>query len=365
MSKKKTHEEYVAELAIKNPNIAVLEEYIDAKTPIFHQCKLDGYIWKAYPTNMLRSHGCPMCAGNILWTTEQYIEAAKIVNPNVDIVGEYINARTQILHKCKIDGHKWMVAPYVILRGDGCPVCAGNKRKTTEEYKEELSNINPNIEVLEEYVNATTTILHKCKIDGHEWYAEPCNILSGCGCPECKSRKLSQLFSKTHEEYVKEVKQCDPDIEVIGQYVNAKTPILHRCKIDGCEWIVDPSHVLLGQGCPQCQESSGERVIRQWLESHKIKYIFQNRFPNCRDVKELPFDFYLPDCNTCIEFDGPQHFEPIDFAGKGKEWAQQQFEKTQYHDKIKNKYCEDNNIRLLRIPYFKNIEEELNSFLFI
>ena len=101
------------------------------------------------------------------------------------------------------------------------------------------------------------------------------------------------------------------------------------------------------------------------MDSHKIKYTPQKRFDDCKDIKPLPFDFYLSDYNTCIEYDGQQHFEPVDFSGKRENLAQQQFEKTQYHDKIKNKYCEDNNIRLLRIPYFKNIEEELNNFLFI
>ena len=362
---RKTDEQYEKELAKINPNIIVLGEYINANTPILHQCKLDGYIWEAYPTNILRGHGCPMCAGNLLWTTEQYVEAVKNINPNVEVMGEYINATTPILHKCKIDGCEWEARPYAILRGDRCPKCTGNKKRTTEEYKQELANINPDVEVIEEYINSTTPILHKCKIDGHIWCAAPNNMLNGRGCPVCKFRKLSKLFSRTHEEYVKEVTECNPDIEVIGQYINARTPILHRCKLDGYEWYAIPYNILLGQGCPQCQESNGERLVRQWLESHEIQYTYQKIFSNCKDAKTLPFDFYLSDYNICIEYDGQQHYEPVDFAGKGQEWAQQQFEKTQYHDKIKNKYCEDNNIRLLRIPYFKNIEEELNNFLFI
>lgn len=362
---RKTQEEYRDELFKVNPNIVVLGTYINANIPILHQCKLDGYMWDTAPNNMLHGHGCPMCAGNVLWTTEQYIEAVKNVNPNIEVIGEYINARTKILHKCNIDGYQWMVAPYVILRGDGCPMCAGNKKKTIEEYKQELANINPDIEVLEEYINATTPILHKCKIDGHKWLAAPRNILSGCGCPKCKFRKLSNLFSKTHEEYVKEVAKCNPDIEVIGEYVNARTPILHRCKLDGYVWYAIPYNILLGQGCPQCQESSGERIVRQWLESHKIQYIYQHKFQDCRDINPLPFDFYLPEYNTCIEYNGEQHYIPVDFAGEGQEWAEQQLTKIQAHDQIKSQYCEDNNIRLLVIPYYKNIEEELNNFLFI
>ena len=63
-----------------------------------------------------------------------------------------------------------------------------------------------------------------------------------------------------------------------------------------------------------------------------------------------------------IEYDGEQHFRPIEYFG-----GQKKFELQQKHDTIKNEYCKNNGIPLLRIPYFKydNIEEELNNFLFI
>ena len=83
MSKKKTHEEYVAELAIKNPNIEVLERYINATTPILHRCKIDGHEWKPVPNNILRGSGCPKCAKILKKTTSYYIEELAIVNPNI------------------------------------------------------------------------------------------------------------------------------------------------------------------------------------------------------------------------------------------------------------------------------------------
>ena len=58
-------------------------------------------------------------------------------------------------------------------------------------------------------------------------------------------------------------------------------------------------------------------------------------------------DFYLPDCNTVIEFDGAQHFVPSDYFGVDA------FNKTVEHDNIKNNYCSDNEIRLIRIPYWE------------
>jgi len=73
----------------------------------------------------------------------------------------------------------------------------------------------------------------------------------------------------------------------------------------------------------------------------------------------LPFDFYLLMHNILIEFDGKQHFEPISY-GMSSEKAEKSFLKLKQNDKIKNKYCLDNNINLIRIPYTeKNIENVL------
>lgn len=365
MSRKKTHEEYVAELAIKNPNIDVVERYMTAHTKIRHKCKMDGYEWLITPSDVLSGKGCPQCKNKLTSerckkTHVEYVKDVAIKNPYVEVLGTYTNSKTAILHKCLIDGHEWMCRPENILSGRGCPICANQNRSrnnsiTHEEYVHRLAEENPNIEVIEQYVNARTAIAHKCLIDGYVWNNSPGHILNGQGCPKCGGS-----IKKTHEDYVCEVALINRNIEVVGQYINAHEPILHKCKIDGCIWAVRPNDILCGKGCPKCKESNGEKTVRLWLENHKVHYISQKWFNNCKDIKPLPYDFYLPEYNMCIEYDGIQHFEPIDFFG-----GHESFELTKKHDKIKNDYCKNNGIKLLRIPYFKNIEEELSNFLFI
>lgn len=80
------------------------------------------------------------------------------------------------------------------------------------------------------------------------------------------------------------------------------------------------------------------------LDKYKINYIYQCKFEDCKDIKCLPFDFYLTDYDSCIEFDGQQHFDPI--------FGEEAFKRTQKHDNYKNEYCKNNNIDLLRIPYW-------------
>lgn len=363
-SRKKTHEEYVAELAIKNPNVEVVGEYDGAHTKIMHHCLIHDVYWKIQPSNALSGNGCPMCRGyknhvSQCKTHEQYVNELVNINPNIVVIDEYVNGNTPILHKCLLCEYEWRAKPSLVLLGTGCPKCAGILKKTHEQYLEDVSILNPYIEVIEEYINACTPILHRCKIDGNEWMAQPTNILSGKGCPVCAAKRRREASLKTHAQYVEELGAVNPNIAVIGRYINARTPILHRCLIDGHEWLADPDKLLHGHGCPKCNETNGERTVRLWLERHDILYECQKHFDDCRDVLTLPFDFYLPEYNALIEYDGKQHHEPIEYFG-GKE----AFEYVKRHDEIKNKYCEDNDIRLLRIPYYEDIDEQLNNFLF-
>lgn len=98
-----------------------------------------------------------------------------------------------------------------------------------------------------------------------------------------------------------------------------------------------------------CLKSRGERKISEILTELDIPYSYQHKFPDCKSpFSNLPlyFDFYLPDYNCCIEYDGEQHFCPIDYFG-----GVEKFEKTKLRDKVKTDYCDNHQIKLIRIPY--------------
>lgn len=364
----KTHEKYIEEVNKINPDIEVIDKYQDAKTPIKHYCKKHNIFWNAFPDNILKGNGCIMCRNEKIGDKnrknhKQYIKELKILNPNIIVVEKYVNANTPILHKCLKDGYEWYARPGNILSNKGCPKCAGVIKRSQEEYIEKLSSINPDIDVLDEYANAHTPILHKCKKHNIIWKTSPASVLQGCGCIECSKEKLSAKNKKSHDQYVEELKKINPNIVVSDNYVNSWTPILHKCLVDNNEWYAAPVRILYGNGCPKCNksnESKGEREIRLWLDGQHIIYETQKSFKDCRDIRPLPFDFYLPRYNKIIEYDGEQHFKSVEYFGGDKA-----FECRIKHDNIKNEYCKNNDISLLRIPYYKNIEEELNNFLFI
>ena len=227
-----------------------------------------------------------------------------------------------------------------------------SKRKTTEEYKSELKGRN--IEVLEEYINNYTKILHKCLRCKSIWRAKPNDILNGNGCPTCFG-----IPKKTTEEYKKELKGRNSNIEVLEEYINSYTKILHKCLICENTWKVTPRNALIGVGCPKCNFSHGERKVEKFLAENKIDFIPQKRFDDCKDILPLPFDFYLPELNVAIEYQGIQHYKPVEKFG-----GEKQLHLQRHHDWLKRKYCKENNITLITISYNEDVKNVLSSKIF-
>jgi very-short-patch-repair endonuclease len=147
-------------------------------------------------------------------------------------------------------------------------------------------------------------------------------------------------------------------------YINNQTKVTIICKQHG-EFEQVPSSHLSGTGCSNCNESKGEKKIVKYLTQHNIDFSRQKKFDGCIGIKyKLPFDFYLPKYRTCIEFDGIQHYEPLEFFG-----GLESYNRLKTNDKIKNDYCEDNYINLIRIRYdqiddiYRILWENLKTFI--
>ena len=200
--------------------------------------------------------------------------------------------------------------------------------------------------------------LCECIVDGKKVQIRESHLKNGVGCMECAVIKRGIEQRKKHDDYVKEMADKNPFIEITGYYIDQDTKIEYRCKLCGYEGMSLPNNLLRGGGCPICNMSIGEKKVMKYLQDHNIKYEFQYPFYNCKNIFCLPFDFYLPDYNTCIEYDGEQHFRAIEHFG-----GVEGFKRRQQNDNIKTDYCKDNNINLCRIRYDQNVNTELDNFL--
>ncbi len=188
MSRKITTEKYKKQ--IKNKNVICLEKYINRQTPILHKCKKCKYEWKARPCNIKKGTKCPACSKimkikKMTLTNEQYIKQIK--NKSLLSLEQYKGDKVKILHKCKKCDYEWKIRPNAVKQGQACPICAGNYPLSTEEYKIQINNSG--IICIDEYINDTTKILHKCKKCNYEWNVKPNQIKQGHGCPICSKNK--------------------------------------------------------------------------------------------------------------------------------------------------------------------------------
>lgn len=172
---------------------------------------------------------------------------------------------------------------------------------------------------------------------------------------------IPELKRHTHDVFIELCKKVHGDLYDYSKvnYIRVMDKIIISCKKHGDFEQRAYSH-LEGEGCPKCKMSKGERLIMDFLDENNIPYIPQKKFNDCKYKAELPFDFYFPDKNLCIEYDGIQHFMIIENWGGAEE-----FKLRKKKDKIKNKYCLDHNIKLERIKYDENILEKLKKIFYI
>lgn len=214
-----------------------------------------------------------------------------------------------------------------------------------------------------EILNNCSYIRYKCPIHG-EQSMRIHNLITGRKCPKCCIDEKSKKFRLDNDEVTSRILDCGGELLNTYDYINQSTKNLKfRCTNCGKVFLSTLQRFLQhgGQVCKECSkiESVGEIKIKKYLEHNNLEFKQQHWFSDCRDTKPLPFDFYIPSKNTIIEFDGRQHFETTNFFSYP-------LEKVQLHDRIKNVYCDRNNINLIRIPYTKinHITEILDKELF-
>lgn len=304
-------------------------------------------------------------------TTEKWIENALLVHGNRYDYSKVVYTGTRVKVKiiCKVHGEFEQTPNSHTSAGQGCPRCGGTYNYTHDEWvREKVIPVHGErrYTYLTEYKNNSTKISIKCNECGYIFNQTPNTHTDtgGHGCPKCAGKDL------THEEWV--TRKVNPvhgkgRYTYLTEYDNVHTKINILCNECGHEFWQKPHiHIYTGAGCPECTlnqtQSKGASKVQSLLESYNLNYEKEKRFNDCRCKNSLPFDFYVPEFNVLIEYDGEQHTRPARFGGMSREQSEEAFEMIKLRDNIKNQYCKDNNIPLLRISHTTK-EQDFNNII--
>ena len=263
----------------------------------------------------------------------------------------YVNQKTKIIlfcNNCKQYIQKW--PSDVLYKPNNACSCLYNKKLTTSEYLQKLEELKYDYSKTK-YIGMSKNIIITCKIHGDFKIIAGNHLYKKSGCPRCSPSKPINNddfinFANIKHNNLYTYSKC--------KYITDREKVIITCKLHG-DFSQRPSDHKQGQGCPICKSSQGEKRIKKILDDNNIKYVQEKRFDDCKYKNSLPFDFYIHQYKTCIEYDGIQHFQPIDHFG-----GENAFIQTQYRDSLKTIYCNSNNFTLIRISY-KDSQETIDQ----
>lgn len=342
------------------------EKYKNTLTKLDIECKDQDCKYIFHPTfkDFKKGTRCPKAANNLridFKTIIDYVFLRGDILLSQEL--DYKNNKTKLKIECGIC--KYIFYPCYNNYKDNETGCIKCENKLKIEYEKVVDFIDKQGDKLltekGDYKNNATVLTIQCGICNELFYPPFYQYKNrNTRCRKCGIKKMKEKL-KLSFEFVKNYIENDKKYVLVSEtYINSKIKLKIKCL--KCNKIFNPSFNQFKNresGCPNCNQSHGERKIQDYLTKNNIKFVPQYKIENCKNKRCLPFDFYLPEFNKLIEFDGKQHFKVNKFFGE------KAFEQTQIHDNIKTNYCNNNNIFLLRIDYteIKNIDYWLDKFL--
>lgn len=345
--------------------------YVNNKTKVTITCDQHGD-FKMTPSNHTHKtnpQGCPTCGGRTPWNQELFVkEASSVHNHKYDYSKVvFKKLTTKVIIGCPEHRDFKQSPSHHLNRKQGCPKCSKTQKGTKEKFVEKARKIHEDIYDYDkvEYKNNKSKVTITCRQHGY-FEMTPGNHTHKTnpqGCPECSGRK-----KWTKEAFFEEAEKVHHGEYDYSQIIwnGMSKPVKIICQFHG-EFTQKPRIHLMGSGCQKCRSSRGETKIRQILTSQHIDFEEQYRFADCQNFIPLPFDFCLnfDGKKALIEYQGEQHFRPVDFGNHDEIKIARQFERIKENDFIKAKWCQDNEIPLLTVPYteYEQIESHVMKFI--
>lgn len=348
----KAYEELIC--LLKQNGHELISDYVNARTKITIDFKC-GHQPHSMTANAYKNgNRCPKCPSITELKAKEEFE--KLVNKNGHILlSEYKKWSEKVLIKmCEHTPH-W-ITPNNYVQGRRCPLCFTFKKDAEERFKKLVEKNGHSL--MSDYKSSKQKVL--IKMCEHEpCWITPNNYTNGARCPKCSNNSSEQSSEKLIEETIKN------GHTLLTEYTKNKDKVLIDFNCGHKPHWITPNDYRNGRGCPVCRRalSKGEERVASVLDSMNIEYVREYSIEDLKYESLLRFDFYLPKLNMCIEYDGKQHFEPVDYAGKGMENAKEELKTTQIKDGLKNNYCKKKGWKMVRIPYweYNNIKTILEN----
>lgn len=304
------------------------------------------------------------------WTHEKFWQRFNEL-PDKDLyevitLPEKLSTKTKFTVKCN-KNHMYLVSINTFLNNKTrCRICNQGEPWNYERFSREISNlIDKNDYVISNYDNIRNIYSRftiQCVKCQHIWESTPSNFINKKRrCYNCKKgQRWSVDRVKREFSYIEDYGKYF--IEHVENITNSRSVFTVRCN-NNHVWETTPLSFFYNKHrCPTCNESHGERKIALFLEINNINFQREKKFDTCKNVKKLPFDFYLPDYRMLLEFQGLQHFRKMEYS-QNEVTNNDKFERTKLTDAIKKQWAIDNGYRFLEIRYneINNIEEILKK----
>lgn len=339
--------------------------FVDTKTKVNVVCPKHGDFYPT-PSNHMNGSKCPKCA-SIIKNNNQKIKfdefvkrASKLFDNKYTYIDDNFDYKKTMKCECKKHGIFNLNPERHITRLSECPKCIEERNKISLDEFIIKSNIIHNNKYDYSMVNFKTLrdkIEIICPKHGRFIQYATHHIHNKKGCKHCEKENSINTYLLNFIKDCNIIHNNKYDYSKVN-LVKLKNKIEIICPIHGSFFKRPNEHLNKKSGCQLCKSSKGEKKVRSFLIKNRIKFDEQKRFKECINIRKLPFDFYLPKLNICIEYDGEQHFNSVDKWG-----GDDRFNNIKTNDSIKNDFCIRNNIKLIRIPYteYDNIDTILTE----
>jgi len=321
-------------------------KYVRKEVDVTITCPAHGDFVTSPPQHFIFKHGCPKCDYEIprqIRNQKQLEKAKKIHNNKYDYSKVTVgNATDKMEIGCPVHGSFWQSVYDHAEKGSGCPNCSsGADRLSLADFisKARIAHGDKYDYSKVEYVTNASKVTITCPKHG-DFTQRAASHLAGCKCKKCflEENKLST------EEFIRNARQIHGDSYDYSKvvYHGNKHKVEIVCPKHGSFWQKPNTHTSSGNGCQLCQESKGEKAVEIFLKKYGINYIREYRIKPYL----FRFDFYLPELNIYIEFNGQQHYKPVDIFG-----GHNAFVKVQERDKKKKLLVKQHGGDLIVLTY--------------